>query len=411
MARDTVRLGIAVRGTLLDWLVAWGGIGVFFAIVVPGLVITGGLAYGARRAAPAVARSWPVVPVLAFAGSVFCFWVDFVESRSLQAAPPDTCFIHGVAHALHDGVTGKGWVRHGLSLRTPAPVPPLPVPQHRPNVIVVISESMRADATCSAPPPFCISQFLDPVLPERMPLGKPHDAVPGHVQLVHAALDGARAERRFPHGPLGAGALGDRPRRRLPHGVCNVAEPPLRRDFGTFVCSEPAIDVEVTAMELGATIDAQVGAPDERATERMLAFAREQPPGSPYFAVLHFSNTHAPYRVDPAFLPYKPSRPIRPAISRPSTTTTRTASGSRSGRSPRSCTSSARRPPGTRPSSSSYRITASSFASTAGSTTSTRSSRKRSASRGGSPQGPTRSIRRRVSRSRGTRRGGPSRRT
>ena len=66
------------------------------------------------------------------------------------------------------------------------------------------------------------------------------------------------------------------------------------------------IDLKVSAMELGDTTDAQIGAPDERATARLLEVARSVPAETPYFAVLHFSNTHAPYRTDPALQPYSP---------------------------------------------------------------------------------------------------------
>jgi arylsulfatase A-like enzyme len=53
----------------------------------------------------------------------------------------------------------------------------------------------------------------------------------------------------------------------------------------------------------------QLGAPDERATEALARFVRETPDGTPYFAVLHLSNTHAPYRVDPDLLPFVPQSP------------------------------------------------------------------------------------------------------
>jgi arylsulfatase A-like enzyme len=38
----------------------------------------------------------------------------------------------------------------------------------------------------------------------------------------------------------------------------------------------------------------------------MLQFVRTTDPAAPYFAVLHLSNTHAPYRVDPALTPFAP---------------------------------------------------------------------------------------------------------
>ena len=67
---------------------------------------------------------------------------------------------------VRDGVTGKGWVRKGVSLRTPAPLPPIAPASHRPNVVVIVTESVRADAMCSDPPPACQAPFLDAVVPE-----------------------------------------------------------------------------------------------------------------------------------------------------------------------------------------------------------------------------------------------------
>ncbi|HEY8090123.1 MAG TPA: hypothetical protein VIF09_19815, partial [Polyangiaceae bacterium] len=170
MARDTVRLGIALRGTLGAWLASWGAS--FAVMLVLGLATTALVLWCARRGAKSVRRASVALPLSGFLLAGYCFWVDFVESRSLQAAPPDTCFIHGVAHALHDGVTGKGWVRRGIISREPDPLPPLHPPANRPNVLLVITESVRADAMCSAPSQGCKARFLDVEAPERLALGR-----------------------------------------------------------------------------------------------------------------------------------------------------------------------------------------------------------------------------------------------
>jgi hypothetical protein len=304
MARDTVRLGIALRGTLKDWLLAWGGPSVFVVMFLAGLAVTFGIFVLVRRAAPSVAKTLPLVPLLAFGAATFCFWIDFVESRSLQAAPPDTCFIHGVIHAVRDGVTGKGWVRKGVSLRTPAPLPPIALPSHRPNVVVIVTESVRADAMCSDPPPACQAPFLDGVVPDRISLGKLTTQSPGTFSACMLLWTGLPPTADFATAHSApvlwevAHAVGYR--------TAYVTSQNLRYDdFGAFV-QRAGIDLKVSAMELGDTKDAQIGAPDERATARLLAFAREVPAETPYFAVLHFSNTHAPYRIDPALQPYAP---------------------------------------------------------------------------------------------------------
>jgi hypothetical protein len=304
MSRDTLRLGIALRGTVLEWIDAWGGSRAVLAMLVPGVLMAVALFGMARAAAPSFARTLPVVPWFGFVASSTAFWSDFVESRALQAAPPDTCFIHGVVHALHDGVLGKGWVRRGISLRSPAPLPPLDVPAHRPNVLFIVTESVRADATCSDPPPLCASPLLDPVAAARLPLGKLTTQSSGTFSacmMLWTGLDPTADFRTAHQAPVlweVARALGYR--------TYYVTSQNLRYDDFAAFTRVAGIDRALSAMELGGTIDAQIGAPDERAVERLLSLIREGDASRPWFAVLHYSNTHAAYRSDPALSPYQP---------------------------------------------------------------------------------------------------------
>jgi arylsulfatase A-like enzyme len=66
------------------------------------------------------------------------------------------------------------------------------------------------------------------------------------------------------------------------------------------------IDVQASAVDFGDTHDPHVGAPDEKATARALEFIGTVPTGTPYFALVHLSNTHWPYRVDPILQPHEP---------------------------------------------------------------------------------------------------------
>jgi arylsulfatase A-like enzyme len=301
MARDTVRLGIALRGTLGAWLASWGASIVIMALA--GLVVAAFILYCARRGAAGVRASWPLLPALAFAGASYCFWIDFVESRSLQAAPPDTCFIHGVMHAVHDGVTGKGWARRGISLRQPAPLPPLSVPAHRPNIVFVITESVRADALCSDPRA-CQARFLDDAAPDRVPLGRLTVQSSGTFTscvLFWTGL-GPEADFRTMHKTPVLWELA----RAAGYRTAYIGSQNLRYDdFGAFL-ERAGIDELVSASELGDAADPHIGAPDENATAKVLDFVKRVPAGQPYFAVLHLSNTHWPYRIDPALQPFAP---------------------------------------------------------------------------------------------------------
>ena len=302
MARDTVRLGIALRGTLGAWLTSWGASFAFMAVM--GIALTAAILLVVRRASPPLATSWPIVPVVGFGIAVFCFWVDFVESRSLQAAPPDTCFIHGVMHAIHDGVSGKGWVRRGISLREPATLPAIAPAEHRPNVILVITESVRADALCSAHSGNCQSKFLDEVASERMSLGRLTTQSSGTFSACVMAWTGLAPDADFStmhHAPVlweEAHAVGYR--------TAYIGSQNLRYDDFSAFLKNASIDVIASAVDLGDASDPHIGAPDENATARMLSFAESVPAGAPYFAVLHLSNTHWPYRVAPDLEPFAP---------------------------------------------------------------------------------------------------------
>jgi Sulfatase len=303
MGRDTVRLGIALRGTLGAWLASWGAS--IALMVVVGLAATALILSQARAAARHVRGASVALPVAGFVVAASCFWVDFVESRALQAAPPDTCFIHGVMHALHDGVTGKGWARRGISLREPAPLPPLPVPAHRPSVLLIVSESVRADAMCSSRAYGCSARFLDPAAPDRVALGRLTAQSSGTFTSCVMLWTGLGPDADFAtmhHAPVlweVAHALGYR--------TAYIGAQNLRYDdFGAFL-ERASIDVQASAIDLGYAADPHIGAPDENATARLLSFVKDQvPAGQPYFAVLHFSNTHWPYRVDPELQPFTP---------------------------------------------------------------------------------------------------------
>jgi Sulfatase len=308
MARDTVRLGIALRGTLGAWLAAWGASGALMTLA--GLLATAGFARLVRLASTPVRVAWPLVPVVGFTVSASCFWVDFVESRSLQAAPPDTCFIHGAVHALRQALTRKGWVRRGVSLREPAPLPPLPVPAHRPNVLLIVTESVRADAVCSAPPPQCTARFLDMVAPDRIPLGRLTAQSPGTLSSCVMLWTGLGPDADF-RTMLQAPVLWE-VARAVGYRTAYISAQNLRyEDFAAFF-QRAGIDSMASAADLGGAGDPHLGAPDENATARLLEFVRSlqsDSPGMPYFATLHLSNTHWPYRVDPAMQPFEPHDP------------------------------------------------------------------------------------------------------
>jgi glucan phosphoethanolaminetransferase (alkaline phosphatase superfamily) len=308
MGRDTVRLGIALRGTVRDWFAAWGGPWLMAAMALAGVAVTVGMVRLARRSSPSLGRTPPLLAVFAFVSALGCFWFDAVDSRFLQAATPDACFIHGVVHATQMAVTGQWRRRQGVSLRTPAPLPPLVSSRARPpDVVLIITESVRADATCSDPPPRCRSEMLDPVVPDRISLGKLTSQTPNTFSSSVLLWTGLVPTADFAAAHTApvlweiAHAVGYRT-------AYVSSQNPDYEDFGTFT-RRAGIDVLVTGNDLGGMAQEQLGAPDERAVDEAMRFVRGVPQGTPYLLVVHLSNTHMPYRIDPALVPYTPESP------------------------------------------------------------------------------------------------------
>ncbi len=304
MGRDTVRLGFALRGTVTDWFRAWGSSLVLAGMLFAGLLVTWGLAWIARHASRRISPALPWLPAVTFFAALGCMSADLVDSRFLQAATPDDCFLHGVVHAVVTATTGYGAEKRGFTLRDPTPLPPLTAEHPRRNVIVVLTESVRADALCSAPASECPSRFFDQVIPDRIPLGKLTTVSSGTFTACMVLWTGlpvnadAKTVHRAPIVWEVAHALGYRT-------AYVTSQNFLFENFGAFV-KRAGIDHVRSATDLGGLGQEQLGAPDERATADALEFLRGATADERSFVIVHLSNTHAPYRVDPELEPYTP---------------------------------------------------------------------------------------------------------
>jgi hypothetical protein len=303
ISRDTVRLGIRLRSTVGAWLRAWP-LGSAAAVVL-GVFATALVFVLVRRASPSVARTLPVLPGLGLAISLYCYGADFLETRTLQAAPPDACFLHGAVYAARMALLHRDAPPMGVTLRAPDPLPPLAPAAHRPNVVVVLSESVRADALCSERAAGCDAPFLDEAAPDRVALGKLTTQSPGTFTASVVLWTGLPPDTDFTtfHRAPTLWELA----RAVGYRTAYVAAQNLSfQDLVMFV-ERAGIDVLVGADQLGGVPDdVHLGAPDENATARALDFVRGVPPGTPYFLLVHLSNTHWPYRVDPALQPFAP---------------------------------------------------------------------------------------------------------
>jgi glucan phosphoethanolaminetransferase (alkaline phosphatase superfamily) len=303
MGRDTLRLGIALRGTIRDWLTAWSSPLLLSGMVVFGIAVTLLAGRGARRFGSPGAVPW-LLPVT-FLASLGCLWNDAVDSRFLQASTPDACFLNGALHAVRAVANGTAGVHQGYSMRSPTPLPPLKSARARPpNVILVLTESVRADSLCSDPPPACVAPFLDAVAADRVSLGKVTTPTPNTFSASMVLWTGMPANIDF-RGAHSAPVLWEIARAVGYRTAYFSSQNPSYEDFGAFT-RRAGIDVIVTAAELGDMAQEQLGAPDERALEAARKYLETASPDVPSFTVVHLSNTHSPYRTEPDLEPFAP---------------------------------------------------------------------------------------------------------
>jgi glucan phosphoethanolaminetransferase (alkaline phosphatase superfamily) len=293
MARDTVRFGIAQRAIVGAWFEQVGGAWSFVVLGSIGAALAVGFVVLVRRARLAASSGRTIAPALAFVLTLALLWNDAIETRGLQSALPDVCFTHGAVNAAREALRGKQGKKREISMRTPARLPALPQGEHRPNVLLVITESVRADALCSEPRPDCTSRFLDVVAPDRIAVGNLTALSPGTISSCVSMWTGLGPDADYTS-VHAAPTLWE-----LAHGAGYrtayvSAQNVKNSDFGVFL-ARAGIDVRVSGSDLGGIASDIVGAPDERATERTLEFVRDG--AQPWFAITHLSNTHSPYRT------------------------------------------------------------------------------------------------------------------
>ena len=295
MARDTVRFGIAQRAIVGAWFEQVGGVWSFVVLGGVGAGLAAGFVVLARRGRTAASRGMLVVPVIAFVVTLALLWNDAIETRGLQSALPDVCFAHGAVNAAREAFRGKQGAKRVIAMRTPARLPALARAEHRPNVLLVITESVRADAICSEPRPDCTSRFLDAVVPDRMAVGKLTALSPGTISSCVSMWTGLGPDADYTS-VHAAPTLWELAHNAGYRTAYVSAQNVKNSDFGVFL-ERAGIDVRVSGSDLGGIAADIVGAPDERATDRTLAFVREAAQTAPWFAITHLSNTHSPYRT------------------------------------------------------------------------------------------------------------------
>lgn len=243
----------------------------------------------------------PLAPLLLL-GSFFIP----TQYRSEQASTPDTLYLNAIGGLLR---TQLGFTDQSHQLRPRAreslPVPPLTraaVPPR--NVLFVILESVRADATCIEHDPDCKrTEATNRLLPERFPFTQMRSmdsCTAISLAVLWSGLRPIESRDTLHEWPLifdYAHALG--------YDTAYWTSQNMMFGNVRLWVKNLGVSQRITATELDPTADLDMGAPEKYLAEHVsqhLGTLKE-----PFMAVVQMSNVHYPYYLDPDMpTPFQP---------------------------------------------------------------------------------------------------------
>lgn len=251
-----------------------------------------------RRWVRLTRRRAQVAAVLApamLAGSLFLP----TQHRQFQASTPDILYFNAVGGVIR---TTLGFTPQSGQVRPMArhslPVPPLtPKVSHPRNVMLVLLESVRADATCIDYDPDCRrTEGTNRLFPGRIGLHHLHaldSSTAITLAVLWSGLQPTETREHLHTQPL----LFDYARAAGYHTAYLTSQNLL---FGNTRLWVKNLGVErfCSATELDPESDLDMGAPEDKLAERVNRELDTLP--EPFFAVVQLSNVHYPYLVDPA---------------------------------------------------------------------------------------------------------------
>jgi len=239
------------------------------------------------------------------------------QHRHLQAAPPDVLYLNAVGGLV---ATQLGWSEQSNQMRPRAreslPVPALqPVPTPKRNVLFVILESVRADATCISYEPGCRrTEATNRLFPERyaFPQMRSMDSTTAvSLAVLWSGLGPAESRDNLHTWPL----IFDYAHAAGFDTAFWTSQNMLFGNARLWV-KNLGVSKFFSATDLEPTADLDMGAPEGLLADRVIHefnTLRE-----PFMAVVQLSNVHYPYYLDPnGPAPFQPSTTSKAAEDNP----------------------------------------------------------------------------------------------
>lgn len=282
--------------------------------LMPPLLVAAALLVAARRLfRPRGHRASAGLRALVPAMMVGVFLIP-CSYRKVQASTPDVIYFHAIGGLAKQvlGFGGNNAVSVRPGLRTPPALPAL-APEKtagslakKParNVIFILTESVRSDVACSEHTPDCqATPETNAAVPDRIPLRQLRsNSSTTAIQLavLWSGLEPTSSREALHAAPLlfdFAHAAGIDNAYWTSHHMMFANSRLWVQDLPT--------SHRVGATDLDPLADIDLGANDRLVMERAKSEMAELK--EPFFAVVHFGNTHVPYLVDPAHSPFQPS--------------------------------------------------------------------------------------------------------
>jgi glucan phosphoethanolaminetransferase (alkaline phosphatase superfamily) len=282
----------------------WSDRATFAGALLPPVLAVVALSLGGMLLSPMRrARTWLAVDVAAIA-----FVLSFLAAPTQggeQGATPDVLYLSAMGHLAR-----AHWEHNETVERVhPGPRSPLPVAKITPaatprrNVLFVVTESVRSHSICVAYDPSCVwTPFSNKAAPNRIPFKQVRalDSTTAiSLSIMWGGLLPTESRKDLHQAPL----LWEYARAGGWDTAYWTSQNLLFGNSGTWVDGLP-VSRHVSATELEPNATLETGADDGKLVTYVtgdIGGLRE-----PYVGVVHLSNTHFPYAVDPDFAPFQP---------------------------------------------------------------------------------------------------------
>ena len=281
------------------WFDRWA----FLGALVPCLAVAIAVMVAATRLAPMRRRhrSWICLDVAILTGLAICFVSP--ERGAEQGQPPDVMYVSAMGQLLRARWEHNETVeRVHPGARSPEPVPAFTAHPSRPrNVLMIVTESVRAQSVCIDYDPDCkYTPFSNKAVPDRMGVSQMRalDSTTAiSLSVMWNGLMPTRSREDLHKAPL----LWEYAKAAGVESAYYTSQNLLFGNSGLWLGNQPwTRHVSATQIEQDATYE--IGADDGKLVDYVIGDIGKLK--EPWFAVVHMSNTHFPYKMDPGDSPF-----------------------------------------------------------------------------------------------------------